>query len=77
MVLAALQRNVRSTGTAAIKDALPDCEARTLQEIEDATVLGSIACTKTPVPVLTIKQVSGVRDEYSTCNPELETAFNL
>ena len=77
MVLTALQRNVRSTGTAALKDALPVCEARTPQGMDDATALGSIACTKTPVPVLTIKQVSGVRDEYSTCNPELETAFNL
>ena len=64
MVLTALQRNVRSTGTAALKDALPVCEARTPQEMEDVTVLGSIAWTKTSVPVLTIKQVSGVRDEY-------------
>jgi hypothetical protein len=77
MVLVALQRNVRSTGMAVLNDALPVCEARTPQEMEDVTVFGSIACTKTPALVLTIEQVSGVRDEYSICNLELETAFNL
>ena len=77
MVLVALQRNVRSTGMAVLNDALPVCEARTPQEMEDVTALGSIACTKTPALVLTIEHASGVSDEYSTCNPELETAFNL
>jgi hypothetical protein len=77
MVLVALQRNLRSTGTAALKEEFPVCEARTPQEMEDVTALGSIACTKTPALVLTIEQVSGVRDEYSICNLELETAFNL
>jgi hypothetical protein len=77
MVLVALQRNVRSTGIAVLNDALPVCEARTPQEMEDVTVFGSIACTKIPALVLTIEQVSGVNEEYSTCNPELATAFNL
>ena len=77
MVLVALQRNVRSTGMAVLNDALPVCEARTPQEMEEVTTLGSMACTKIPALVLTIAHVSGVNEEYSTRNPELATAFNL